>query len=49
MANKTDIKTITQSRIAEANDAKNAGNGFKNSMSSGTHGAGDSLFRNRKK
>ncbi|WP_180270786.1 hypothetical protein [Sporanaerobium hydrogeniformans] len=32
-----------QSRMGHMEDAKNAGNGFKSTMSSGTMGAGDAL------
>ena len=48
MAKNKTMKGIIQSEIAATNDAKNAENGFKNSMSSGTQGAGDSYYRNRK-
>lgn len=36
-----------QSKIDNTRDAMNAGNGFKTTMSSGVHGAGDS-YRNKK-
>ncbi|MHC1750001.1 MAG: hypothetical protein AB9856_17140 [Cellulosilyticaceae bacterium] len=43
MPNKKDVKQTNQSRIDNTKDAMNAGNGFKSGISSGTHGAGDTL------
>ncbi|MGL4798394.1 MAG: hypothetical protein ACRCWY_03200 [Cellulosilyticaceae bacterium] len=47
MANKKTMESINQARVDTTRDAKNANNGFKSGMSSGTNGAGDSYRRNK--
>lgn len=47
MGKNKSLEASLQSKIDNTRDAKNAGNGFKTAMSSGTHGAGDS-YRNKK-
>lgn len=41
MGKNKSLEGSIQSKIDNTRDAKNAANGFKNAMSSGTHGAGD--------
>lgn len=47
MSKQKTMESINQARSDQSKDAKNAANGFKGSMSSGTYGAGDSYRRNK--
>lgn len=47
MSKKKTVESDKQSKIDNTRDAMNAGNGFKSSASSGTHGVGDS-YRNKR-
>lgn len=41
MGKNKSLKSDMQSKVDQTRDAKNAKNGFKSGMSSGTYGAGD--------
>lgn len=43
MGKKKSVEAAMQSKIDATRDAKNAKNGFKSGMSSGTYGAGDAF------